>query len=203
MGGSFIGSILGFFFWMCTGMGFALASAVLVKEIAPFAAGSGIPEVKTILGGFIIDGFLAFPTLVVKCLGLACSVGSGLSLGKEGIAAAGLSVGPLVHVACCISNCILQLSPKYKDNQANRRELLSAAWCGHTAANDSAAGVSCAFGAPIGGVLFSLEEVSYYFPQKTMWKAFIMAMVAAVSLQVMNPFRTGKLVLFQVSMRRD
>jgi chloride channel 3/4/5 len=27
-----------------------------------------------------------------------------------------------------------------------------------------------AFGAPIGGVLFSLEEVSYYFPPKVMWR---------------------------------
>lgn len=39
----------------------------------------------------------------------------------------------------------------------NRREILSAS---------AAAGVAVAFGAPIGGVLFSLEEVSYYFPPK-------------------------------------
>lgn len=38
-----------------------------------------------------------------------------------------------------------------------RREILSAA---------SAAGVAVAFGSPIGGVLFSLEEVSYFFPAK-------------------------------------
>src|SRR5579859_4547398 len=72
---------------------------------------------------------------------------------------------------------------------AKKREILSAA---------SAAGMSVAFGAPIGGVLFSLEQVSYYFPDKVMWHSFVTAMVAAVSLQAMNPFRTGKLVLWQV-----
>lgn len=30
--------------------------------------------------------------------------------------------------------------------------------------------VQVAFGAPISGVLFSLEEVSYYFPPKVMWR---------------------------------
>ena len=43
-----------------------------------------------------------------------------------------------------------------------RREILSVA---------CAAGVAMAFGAPIGGVLFSLEEVSY-FPAKVMWRRY-------------------------------
>jgi chloride channel 3/4/5 len=63
--------------------------------------------------------------------------------------------------------------------------------------------MSVAFGAPIGGVLFSLEQVSYYFPDKVMWHAFVCAMIAAVSLQAMNPFRTGKLVLWQVTYDRN
>jgi chloride channel 3/4/5 len=48
------------------------------------AAGSGIPEVKTILSGFVIHKFLGLKTLLVKAVGLTLSVASGLSLGKEG-----------------------------------------------------------------------------------------------------------------------
>ena len=75
-------------------------------------------------------------------------------------------------------------------NEARKREILSAA---------SAAGISVAFGSPIGGVLFSLEQLSYYFPDKTMWQSFVCAMVAAVTLQALNPFHTGKIVLYQVT----
>lgn len=56
----------------------------------------------------------------------------------------------MVHIACCIGNIFSYLFPKYGRNEAKKREILSAA---------AAAGVSVAFGAPIGGVLFSLEEV--------------------------------------------
>src|SRR3954463_11713361 len=48
------------------------------------AAGGGIPEVKTILSGFVIRKFLGLRTLVVKAVGLTLSVASGMSLGKEG-----------------------------------------------------------------------------------------------------------------------
>lgn len=77
---------------------------------------------------------------------------------------------------------------------AKMREIITAA---------SAAGVAVAFGSPIGGVLFALEEMTVNFPIKTMWRSFFCALVATVTLSAMNPFRTGKLVLFQVSYDRD
>ncbi len=93
------------------------------------------------------------------------SVAAGLSLGKE---------GPMVHITICIGkivalhrtikvvlkigysnlgNILSYLFPKYGRNEAKKREILSAA---------AASGVSVAFGAPIGGVLFSLEEVCVF-----------------------------------------
>ena len=144
------------------------------------AAGSGVAEVKVILSGFVLHGYLGVQTLVFKTLGLILSVASGLSLGKE---------GPYVHVATCVGNIACRLFSKYSQNDGKRREVLSAS---------AAAGVAVAFGAPIGGVLFSLEEVSYYFPPKTLFRTFFCCIAAALSLRFLDPYGTSKIVLFEV-----
>ena len=46
-----------------------------------------------------------------------------------------------------------------------------------------------------GGVLFSLEEVSYYFPLKTLWRSFFCALVAAFVLKSINPFNDDRVSL--------
>ncbi|EPQ57244.1 clc channel [Gloeophyllum trabeum ATCC 11539] len=163
----------------------ALAVPEPKRKVLYYAAGSGIPEIKTILSGFVIHGYLGGRTLFTKSVGLALSVASGLSLGKE---------GPFVHIASCVGNIVSRYFAKYENNEGKRREILSAA---------SAAGVAVAFGAPIGGTLFSLEEVSYFFPPKVMWRSFFCAMIAAITLRFLNPFGTGKLVLFQVTYDKD
>lgn len=155
------------------------------RPVIYMAAGSGIPEIKTILSGFVIHGYLGMSTLVVKSVGLALSVGSGLSLGKE---------GPFVHIASAIANIVSRAFAKYDHNELKRREILSSA---------CAAGVAVSFGAPIGGVLFSLEEVSYYFPPKVMWRAFWCAAVAAITLRALNPYGNGSIVLFAVTYTKE
>ena len=144
------------------------------------AAGSGVAEVKVILSGFVVHGYLGVRTLVVKTLALILAVASGLSLGKE---------GPYVHIATCVGNIACRLFSKYNHNDGKRREVLSAS---------AASGVGVAFGAPIGGVLFSLEEVSYYFPPKTLFRTFFCCIVAALSLKFLDPYGTGKIVIFEV-----
>ncbi|XP_073975098.1 chloride channel protein 3 isoform X4 [Rhodnius prolixus] len=172
--------IISYIFYIAWALLFASLAAGLVRMFAPYACGSGIPEIKTILSGFIIRGYLGKWTLIIKSVGIMLAVSAGLSLGKE---------GPMVHIACCIGNILSYLFPKYGRNEAKKREILSAA---------AAAGVSVAFGAPIGGVLFSLEEVSYYFPLKTLWRSFFCALVAAFVLRSINPFGNEHSVLFYV-----
>ncbi|PIK48248.1 putative H(+)/Cl(-) exchange transporter 3 [Apostichopus japonicus] len=172
--------IINYICFVLLSVSMASLAVLFVRAFAPYASGSGIPEIKTILSGFIIRGYFGVWTLITKSVTMVLAVAAGLSLGKE---------GPLVHVACCCGNLFAYLFPKYHLNEAKKREILSAA---------SAAGVSVAFGAPIGGVLFSLEEVSYYFPLKTLWRSFFCALVAASILRWINPFGTDHLVMFYV-----
>jgi chloride channel 3/4/5 len=76
------------------------------------AAGSGIPEVKTILGGFVIKKFLGLKTLVVKVISLVFGISSGLCIGVQ---------GPLVHISCCLGNVLTRIFSKYQYNEAKRR----------------------------------------------------------------------------------
>ncbi len=103
------------------------------------AAGSGIPEIKTILSGFVIPDFLDFKVLAVKAFGAVFAVATGMCLGKE---------GPFVHISTCVAYLVGMQFPKYRENSRKMRELLSAG---------CASGLSVAFGAPIGGVLFAYE----------------------------------------------
>ncbi|EUC66982.1 voltage-gated chloride channel protein, partial [Rhizoctonia solani AG-3 Rhs1AP] len=164
---------------------FSLISAHLVDSFAKYAAGSGISEIKCIIGGFVMKGYLGLSTLMIKSLTLPLVIASGLNVGKE---------GPSVHVACCVGNVVGRMFSRFSRSEGKMREILTAA---------SAAGVAVAFGSPIGGVMFSIEEMSSSFSIKTMWRSFFCALVATGTLSAMNPFRTGKLVLFQVTYDRD
>ncbi|EFJ24475.1 hypothetical protein SELMODRAFT_100906 [Selaginella moellendorffii] len=177
-----------------------LFSSVLCVYFGPAAAGSGIPEVKAYLNGIDAPEILAPNTLVVKILGSIGAVSAGLCVGKE---------GPLVHVGACIASLLgqggskryhlrwkwLQVFKKDKD----RRDLVT---CG------AAAGVAGAFKAPVGGVLFALEEASSWWRSSLLWRTFFTSAVVAVVLRIGSMlckegkcglFGAGGLILFDVS----
>uniref|UniRef100_A0A9J7Z1E1 Chloride channel protein n=1 Tax=Cyprinus carpio carpio TaxID=630221 RepID=A0A9J7Z1E1_CYPCA len=106
--------LLNYFLYVLWALFFSFLAVSLVRVFAPYACGSGIPEIKTILSGFIIRGYLGKWTLLIKTVTLVLAVSSGLSLGKE---------GPLVHVACCCGNLFCSLFSKYSKNEGKRREV--------------------------------------------------------------------------------
>eukprot|EP01087_Luapelamoeba_hula_P014720 TRINITY_DN4363_c0_g1_i4.p1 TRINITY_DN4363_c0_g1~~TRINITY_DN4363_c0_g1_i4.p1 ORF type:complete len:1121 (-),score=135.27 TRINITY_DN4363_c0_g1_i4:50-3412(-) len=138
--------------------------AMLVTRLAPTAQGSGVPEMKSILSGVNLKRYLTFPTLIVKIVSITCSVGSGLVLGK---------VGPFIHVCATMANQLARfpLFHRIRENPILLQQMF-AVGC--------AMGVASHFGAPIGGVLFSIEVTSTYYPLSTYASAFNCAIVGAI-----------------------
>ncbi len=52
--------------------------------ISPYAVGSGIPEIKSILSGIDLSRVLGLRTLVAKLIGMIGAVGAGLVVGRTG-----------------------------------------------------------------------------------------------------------------------
>uniref|UniRef100_A0A8D0MQ78 Uncharacterized protein n=1 Tax=Sus scrofa TaxID=9823 RepID=A0A8D0MQ78_PIG len=66
------------------------------QSITPFSGGSGIPELKTILSGVVLEDYLDIKNFGAKVVGLTCTLaaGSTIFLGK---------VGPFVHLSVMIA----------------------------------------------------------------------------------------------------
>ena len=156
----------------------AIAS-FLVAYVEPVAGGSGIPEIKTLLNGINVPRAVRFKTLVAKSCGVLFSVAGGLPCGKE---------GPMIHAGAILAAAISQgksavfgfdLSFSKFASFRNDREKRDFIACG------AAAGVAAAFGAPVGGMLFALEEgASFWHPGLT-WRSFFCAVCSAWTLSLL------------------
>ncbi|XRB20074.1 chloride channel protein [Pseudoscourfieldia marina] len=151
---------------LTTTAGLSLVAAVLVSYVEPLAAGSGIPELKTYLNGVNIKGLLSVKALVAKLGSLILVVSAGIVAGKEGpfVHAGGIVAGALTN---WISRAFSRKLPfsHYLRNDTARRDFI---------AIGTAAGCAVAFGAPIGGMLFTVEEgVSFFSQRAILWRGFL------------------------------
>ena len=116
-------------------------------------------------------------TALVKTVGCALAVASGLAVGPE---------GPLVHVGACVASLCTRRYDAFLDafhNDADGRDFLSAG---------VAAGLASAFGAPVGGVLFSLEEASTHWGRDTTWRSLTCSTLAVVALSALRALCPGE-----------
>ncbi|WVZ10331.1 hypothetical protein V8G54_014861 [Vigna mungo] len=180
---------LAFFIFFVSNLGLTLFASLITAFIAPAATGSGIPEVKAYLNGVDAPGIFTVQTLVVKIIGSITAVSSSLLIGKA---------GPMVHTGACVAALLGQGGSKryglswkwlqFFKNDRDRRDLIT---CG------SAAGMAAAFRAPVGGVLFALEEMASWWRSALLWRAFFTAAIVAILLRAMIDLcLSGKCGLF-------
>nr|XP_005886927.1 PREDICTED: H(+)/Cl(-) exchange transporter 7 [Bos mutus] len=160
--------------WAALNAAFVLLGSTIVAFIEPVAAGSGIPQIKCFLNGVKIPHVVRLKTLVIKVSGVILSVVGGLAVGKE---------GPMIHSGSVIAAGISQGRStslkrdfkifEYFRRDTEKRDFVSAG---------AAAGVSAAFGAPVGGVLFSLEEGASFWNQFLTWRIFFASMISTFTL---------------------
>lgn len=122
--------------------GFAAIGVIagyFVKQY-PHVGGSGIPEVKLQLSGKL--KLMWWPILWRKLLSGILVIGTGLFLGPE---------GPSLQLGSSVGQGV---GEKTKQTKTNQRVLI---------ATGAASGLSAAFGAPLSGAMFVLEEVFHNF----------------------------------------
>ena len=151
-----------------------LISSLLCVYLAPVASGSGIPQIKCFLNGIKIPKVIRIRTYIVKVVGIILAVVGGLAVGKEGpmvhagaVIAAGISQGQSISLG--ISSTIFE---SFR-NDHEKRDFVAAG---------AAAGVSAAFGAPVGGVLFALEEAASFWNQALTWRLFFTTVISYMTL---------------------
>lgn len=103
---------------------------------------------------------LSIKTFFAKLIGIMAMLLSGMSTGKE---------GPFVHLVSCLANNLPYKAMKI--NKSIRHQMIAAA---------IAVGVAATFGAPIGGVLFSIELSTNVYNIHNLWKALYSATIAVV-----------------------
>ncbi|XP_030468779.2 putative chloride channel-like protein CLC-g [Syzygium oleosum] len=180
---------MAFLVFSLSNFGLTLFAALITALVSPAATGSGIPEVKAYLNGVDAPGIFTLRTLFVKIIGSISAVSSSLLVGKA---------GPLVHTGACIASLLGQGGSKkhgltwkwlrYFKNDRDRRDLVT---CG------SAAGIAAAFRAPVGGLLFALEEMASWWRSALVWRAFFTTAVVAIVLRALiDVCLSGKCGLF-------
>ncbi|XP_014838137.1 PREDICTED: H(+)/Cl(-) exchange transporter 7 isoform X2 [Poecilia mexicana] len=160
--------------WVALNSFCVMWGSIIVAFIEPIAAGSGIPQIKCFLNGVKVPRVVRLKTLVVKVVGVIFSVVGGLAVGKE---------GPMIHSGAVLAAGVSQgrstsLKKDFKifeyfRRDTEKRDFVSAG---------AAAGVSAAFGAPVGGVLFSLEEGASFWNQMLTWRIFFASMISTFTL---------------------
>lgn len=143
-------------------------AGLLVEYFAPEASGSGVSQVKAVLGRSSIALNLRVAT--VKLLSTLLIMGSGFPLGRQ---------GPTVQIGAALANTLSRWVPTSPDH---RRQMIAAG---------AAAGLAAGFNAPITGVLFVVEELLHEVSSLTLGTAILSSFTGAVVSRLLGGLDWG------------
>jgi chloride channel protein, CIC family len=158
--------------WVVTPLGF-LVIVVLIRRIAPFSAGTGIPQAVYAAEHFrpqsesLLRPLVSFRTLFMKCAALLAAIAVGASTGRE---------GPTVHIAMCVFCLTLFGIRRLTGLHFDMRSAIVAG---------GAAGLAAAFNTPLAGVAFAIEELSsdvFHSMKEIVLIAIIVAAITAKAI---------------------
>ena len=158
---------------------FGGTAAIMTVFLGPGAIGSGTTELMAYMNGINYPKFIGFRTLFTKIFGTCLAVSAGPCVGKE---------GPLAHIGTIIGISILYLPFKFLQkfrNEVDKREIACAG---------AAAGVSAAFGSPIGGslLIYEASKPSSFWTFDLTWKIFFCSSVATFCLNILSSIHKGE-----------
>ncbi len=175
-----VGGAYGFVLGWCILFAFLACSFVLYF---PPAGGSGVPEVIGYLNGVDIKEIISVRTFFVKlCSCIAANI-SCMPVGAE---------GPMVHLGAIVGGGISQGRSK------SRGATLSSPFWSRFRLTDYrrdfttagvGAGVAAAYPAPLGGLLFSMVEVSSYWTPELGSQIFAACLISCLMLQILNSLK--------------
>jgi len=142
-----------------------LFAGIMTTYYGQGAAGSGVAEIIGYQNGVNYPDFIGVETFLTKVLAVTLAVTGKLCIGKEGPLA---HIGSIIGVMCCY---IPGLGLEFLQNDEKKRQFVAAG---------ASAGVSVAFGAPIGGAMFAYEmsKPNTFWRFSMIWKVFLSCALA-------------------------
>lgn len=141
-----------------------------VRRFAPYAKGSGIPQVMAAVElmkpatGSLVSRFLSLRIILVKVVASTIKVIGGGILGRE---------GPTIQIAASIFRQIHRWLPKWWTPVSPKNFVIAGA----------ASGLAAAFNTPLGGIIFAMEELAKLHIRHYKSPLFLAVIIAGLTAQ--------------------